>query len=86
MSYVKTNKLIIKETLVVFLMTDTNSPKALSLSRTTWPNLTSSSFIAVPSAQKVALKFFFDLGLILEKTYEQNYWLEKLSNLRRHMH
>ena len=57
-------------------MTSTDSPKALSPPRTMWPNLMSFSFVAVPSAQKVAPKSFLDLGLISEKTYAQNCWLE----------
>jgi len=31
-------------------------------------------------------KSFPDLGLVLEKAYEQNCWLEELPNLRRPMH
>ena len=45
-----------------------------TLPRTMWPNLMSSSFVVVPTAQKVAPNFFLDLGLLLE-----NLWIELLA-------
>ena len=55
----------------------TNTFKATDLPRSTSRNSINSASDAVPSINKVKLKFIPDLELVLGMTYELNCWLEE---------